>query len=504
MLVSNTSSQPDILEVISDLSNDEVFSSPKLANRMLDLLPRDVWANPELRFLDMGTKTGVFLREITKRLMTGLEPSFPEEQARLAHILKNMVFGVAVTELTSLMARRTLYCSKNASSSFSVFPMDSPQGNIWFERVEHNYSSGKCLECGGVESQLERVGRENYAYAFIHESGRKALREAMEMKFDVIVGNPPYQMESDGNNRTLPLYNLFVEQAIALNPSHIVMITPSRWMAGGLGLNEFRESMLRDRRMKTLVDYPVASEVFPGVEIKGGVSYFHWEKNYLGDCAVSMVRADEVVGPVNRNLGEFDVFVRDSRALSILHKVLAKNEPKLSEIVSSRTAFGVYSNFKGYSKTQRPGDVKFYATSSTGRLEGWISPSEATTNQENIDKWKAMVPKAGSDGGQKLPDSVLGQPWIAEAPSICTQSFLFVPVASRVEAENVASYYRTRFLRFLVSLRKITQDTTKASYTWVPTKTWDKPWSDEALYREYAITEEEREYIESMVKEMPA
>lgn len=497
------SSQPDILEVISDLSNDEVFTPPKIANKMLDMLPESVWSDPSLRFADFGAKTGIFLREITRRLMDGLEPHFASEAERLQHILRNMVHGVAITELTSLLTRRTVYCSKDASSQFSVVKMPTVSGNVWFERVEHSYTSGKCSECGGAQAQLERSGRENYAYAFIHESGRAAIREAMDMKFDVIVGNPPYQMESDGNNRTLPLYNLFVEQAKALNPRYIAMITPSRWMAGGLGLSDFREEMLNDSRISHLVDFPVASEVFPGVEIKGGVSYFLWDREYSGDCAVTTTRGDSSEGPIMRNLGEFDVLVRDSRALSILKKILSKSEPMLSDKVSSRTAFGVYSNFKGYSKTERPGDVRFYATSTSGRVEGWISRAEATTNHDSIDKWKAMIPKAGSDGGQKLPDVVLGQPWIAQPPSICTQSFLFVPVDSESEAESVASYYRTRFVRFLVSLRKITQDTTKASYAWVPEQLWNRTWNDEDLYLAYGLTLDERSYIETMVKEMP-
>lgn len=503
MLASNTASQPDILEVISDLSNDEVFSSPKLANRMLDLLPKDVWTNPELRFLDMGTKTGVFLREITKRLMAGLESTFPEEQPRLTHILKNMVFGVAITELTSLMARRTLYCSKDASSSFSVVPMDSPQGNIWFERVEHNYSSGKCLECGGVESQLERAGRENYAYAFIHESGREALREAMDMKFDVIVGNPPYQMESDGSSRTLPLYNLFVEQAIALNPTYIAMITPARWVAGGLGLGEYRERMLQDKRLRVLVDYPNASEVFPGVEIKGGVSYFLWDKSWTGDCEVTMIRGDEIHGPEMRDLSEYDVLVRDSRGLAILQKVLSHSEDSLMEILAVDKEFGMTSNFSGYEMSESPGTIAIYAKSGSKRVQGWIKRADITKSQSLIDKWKVLIPEAYG-AGESVPHQVLGQTIVAAPPSVCTQTYLFVFTDSEIKAKSIDSYVRTRFVRFLIQLRKIGQHATRATYLWVPQQDWSQTWSDEVLYAKYGITTEEKTYIETMVKEMPA
>ncbi|MDA8026517.1 MAG: Eco57I restriction-modification methylase domain-containing protein [Actinomycetota bacterium] len=498
-----TSKGPDILEVISDLSSDEVFTPPRVVTQVLDLLPKEVWSDSSLRWLDPGCKTGVFLREVTSRLMSGLTGEIPYKQRRLQHILQNQVFGIAITELTSMMSRRTLYCSKDASGDHSVVKMPARNGNIWFDRVEHKYVEEKCQECSAAKSQMERENRDNYAYAFIHEVGRIAVWKELGMKFDVIVGNPPYQMESEGSNRTIPIYNLFVEEAIKLNPKYMAMIIPSRWMAGGLGLSSFRSSMLSDKRIRSIVDFPNPSEVFPGVEIKAGVCYFMWERDHPGDCMVTTIRGGELVGPTKRVLDEYDVFVRDARALTILEKVLSMKEPVLAEIMSARTAFGIVSNYRDYSKTKRSGDVRFYATSSTGRVEAWIAESEATTNREAINTWKAMVPKAGSDGGQKLPDIVLGQPWIAEAPSICTQSFIFIGVENHTKAESIVSYYRTRFLRFLVSLRKITQDTTRETYTWVPQQTWDRTWTDEELYKKYGINEQEQAFIESMVKEMP-
>lgn len=310
-------------------------------------------------------------------------------------------------------------------------------------------------------------------------------------------------MESDGNTRTMPIYQKFVEQAKELNPAFIAMVIPSRWMVGGLGLSDFRRSTLDDRRFRALVDFPKASEVFPGVEIKGGVSYFLWDRDNPGTCRVTTIRGDESITQ-ERELNEFDVFVRDGKALDILHKVLAAGGPYMSEALSARTAFGLYSNFVGYHSTKRAGDVKYYATSPRGRVEAWVPRTAAVVNKEAIDRWKALIPEAGSDGGQRLPDIVLGQPWVAEPPSICTQSFIFVSVDAQEEAESVCSYYRTRFLRFLVSLRKITQHTTRDSYLWVPQQTWDREWTDAELYEKYTITEEEQAYIAEMVKEMPA
>lgn len=503
-MLLQTTTNADILEVISDLSNDEVFTPPKVANAVLDLLPADVWTNPDLRWLDPGSKTGVFPREITKRLMVGLSDAFPDEDARLAHILKNMVHGIAITELTALMSRRSLYCSKDASGPHSTVTMPNPSGNLWFERVDHSYVGGKCSECGASEAQMERENRENYAYAFIHKAGLEAAGKAMEMKFDVIVGNPPYQMDAESGNRTMPLYNIFVDQAKSLNPKYIAMIVPSRWMAGGLGLSEFRGQMLKDTRIRALVDYPNANEVFPGVEIKGGVGYFLWDRDDRGPCEMTVVRGDERHGPVTRDLGEYDVLVRDSRGLEILHKVQGRGEPSLTEILAVDKEFGMTSNFTGFSMTRTAGTIALYANKSGKRIVGWINRDKIDKSVHLIDKWKVLIPKAGSDGGQRLPDVVLGTPLVVAPPSVCTQTYLFVYVDTEAEAKNVESYIKTQFVRFLISLRKISQDATRATYTWVPQQAWDQNWTDAALYEKYGITEEEQAYIASMVKEMPS
>jgi site-specific DNA-methyltransferase (adenine-specific) len=279
------------------------------------------------------------------------------------------------------------------------------------------------------------------------------------------------------------------------------MVIPSRWMAGGLGLQDFRQAMLSDGHIRKLVDYPIASEVFPGVEIKGGVCYFLWERDSEGQCQVTTVRGSETIGPVERSLGAYDVFVRDAEALGILDKVLRREEPSLSEVMSARTAFGVVSNFSGYRDTKADGDVRYYATSTKGRVVAWIARQKATQNHSAIDRWKAMIPGAYG-AGEGIPHQILGQPCVAEPPSICTQSFLFVCVDSREEAESVTSYYRTRFLRFLVSLRKITQHTTRESYLWVPQQSWDRTWTDAELYKKYGISKDEVAFVESRVRAM--
>lgn len=505
----NLRSEPDVLEVIADLSNDEVFTSPRVANEILDMLPSDVWTNPKLRFLDPGTKTGVFLREITKRLMVGLNLEIPNELDRINHILKNMVWGVAVTELTSLMARRTLYCTKDASSKHSVVQFDNYSGNIWLQEVKHDFSKGRCLECSAPET-IERKMRDNHAYAFIHQDGKNKLERTVDMRFDVIVGNPPYQMDADSEGKNVvPLYDAFVKEAISLNPSYLTMVIPSRWLAGGKGLDDFRSQMLSDKRLRKIFDFPEAEDVFPGIgkNIKGGVMYFLWERDSLGSCELMTMRGHEKIGPIERDLAQFDIFVRDARALPILEKVLAAQEPSFAGLVSTRDPFGpaLSSNFKNYRKNEKrsPGDLIIFMNEDNVRVTHFVDPIYVTRNTHLIDKWKVLVPKAYG-AGETVPHQIIGQTIISEPGSVCTLSYLVVgPFETELETTNVELYLKTRFARFLVSLRKISQNTTQKMYTWVPILDFTRKWTDSDLFERYGITSEEVEYIEQMVKEMP-
>src|SRR5690348_10407662 len=497
---------PDVLTCLANLSNDEVFTPPGLANDILDLLPAGLWRNPNATFLDPVCKSGVFLREIAKRLDKGLETQIPGRQKRINHIFTKQLFGIAITELTSLMSRRTVYGSKFANSEYSFCQeFKTEDGNIYFKKTKHTWapsagSGGKCTYCGASQEVYDRGDAlETYAYNFIHTSNPEKI---FNMKFDVIVGNPPYQLGSDGGTRDIPIYNKFIDQAKKLNPKYLTMIIPSRWMASGLGLSEFRKSMLDDKRIRKLVDFPVANEVFAGVEIKGGVCYFLWDRDNEGTCEVTSIRGEEVFGPVKRDLNEYDVFVRDDRAVKILKKVLSFNEPSIIEILSVDKEFGWTSNFSGFSLKKKSGDVPLYYIKKGKRDIGWITRKDIIKSQNFIDKWKLLVPKAGSDGGKKIPDSVLGKPLIASSPSVCTQSFLFFFGETKEDMVSIESYYRTQFFRFLVSLRKITQDATRSTYLWVPIQNWSEHWTDEKLYKKYGLTKEEIAFIESMIRPM--
>lgn len=507
---------PDVLTCIANLSNDEVFTPPHLANRMLDTIAEawaannkgsNIWTDKSVKFLDPCSKSGVFLREITSRLTKGLETEIPDLEKRVNHILTKQVFGIGITQITALLARRSLYCSKYANGKHSIAKSFTDyDGNIWFKRMEHTWTESKCEFCGAPKAILDRDTQlENYAYAFIHTNKIRARLADLfggNMQFDVIIGNPPYQMKGGaGGTSDSSIYHLFVEQAKKLEPKFLSMVMPSRWMAGGRGLDEFRKNMLGSRQLIRLVDYPVSKEVFPNVEVKGGICYFLWSKAHNGPCDVSVIRGDEKSSS-SRQLDEFDVFVRDQRAVGILRKVIKVGEKSITEILTADTPFGIATNFDGFHSKKSSGDVALYYVKSGKRDIGFVPRKTITKNASLIDKWKVLVPKAGSDGGQKIPDSVLGKPWLSPPASASTQSFLAFWVASKDEAQSLELYCRTKFFRHLVSLRKLTQDALRSTYMWVPIQPWDREWTDKALYKKYGLTKEEIDYIETVIRPM--
>ena len=497
----NQNYNPDVLNCLANLSNDEVFTPPELANKMLDLLPQELFKNPDTTFLDPFTKSGVFLREIVKRLDKGLEKRIPDRQERINHILHKQVFGIAITELTSLLARRSVYCSKDASGKYSISRFPTASGNILYKNIKHTWVNGKCKYCGASQAVYDRGSEaEQYAYMFIHTDNPKQFFP--NMKFDVIVGNPPYQMEDGGgrDSAAIPLYNKFVAQAKSLSPRYITIITPARWYSGGRGLDDFRDEMIHDCRMKELHDYPETSDCFPGLNIRGGICYFLWERDYKGMCKVT----NYIKGTKNecqRFLTEkgCPILIRYNQSISILHKVQKYKENTLNSYVSVSRPFGMRSNFDGYvSQKNKENDIRLYRFGENG----YVSIDKITNNKSLLDKYKVIVSKA-SPGGDDYPHSIVSAPIISEPHSVCTETYLVIKdVSSKNEAENLISYIKTRFFRFMMSLVKNTQNISRGSYMFVPLQDFSHPWTDEMLYKKYGLTEEEIAFIESMIRPM--
>ena len=321
---------PDVLSCLANLSNDEVFTPPEVANAMLDLLPQELFRDPNTTFLDPACKSGVFLREIAKRLLVGLEDQIPDLQQRVDHIFHKQLFGIAITELTSLLGRRSVYCSKYPNSKYSVSRFADVQGNIRFKNTQHVWKNGKCVFCGASEQEYGAAkrgdGLESHAYEFIHTTRPE---EIFKMKFDVIIRKPAYQMSDGGGTgkSAKPIYQLFVEQAKKLKPKYLTMIIPSRWFAGGKGLDEFRKTMLTDKHIRQIVDYDNFKEVFPGVDLAGGACYFLWDRDSIGSCAVTNISGN-IKNTMMRDLDEFEIFIRQNKAVKIVEKSSSSHSVK--------------------------------------------------------------------------------------------------------------------------------------------------------------------------------
>ncbi|MGX2966948.1 Eco57I restriction-modification methylase domain-containing protein [Ursidibacter sp. B-7004-1] len=500
--LANINYNPDVLSCLANLSNDEVFTPPVIVNQMLDRLPNELWQNKEAKFLDPVCKSGVFLREIAKRLIKGLELQIPDLQERLNHIYSQQLYGIAITELTALLSRRSVYCNKRANGEYSVCTVfDNEEGNIFKPKTEHSWEEGKCKECGASQLVYDRITLENHAYAFIHQNGREKLG-LEKMKFDVIIGNPPYQLNVGVENKSfaIPIYQKFIQQAKKLNPNYLIMITPSRWFAGGRGLDEFRDEMLNDRRIKEIHDFPNASDCFPGVEIKGGVNYFLWDKYHDGECLIRTYINNEVSSEMIRPLREngSDVFIKMNEMIPIFHKVRKRNELSFGKIVSVQTPFGLLSSFKNYKKIKFSNCIELYLNGG----KGYISKDQINRNFHLVDKYKIYITKSYG-AGEGFPHQILNKPFIGEPNTCCTQTYLVIGTfENKEECKNAISYIKTRFFRFMVLMKKNTQDAMRGVYEFVPMQDFSKSWTDEELYQKYGLDEREIAFIEKMVRPM--
>lgn len=536
---------PDVLTCIANLSNDEVFTPPEFASQMLDTLAAawadandgaNIWANPDVTFLDPFTKSGVFLREIVRRLTDGLILTIPDLTQRVDHILTRQVFGIGITQLTALLARRSVYCSKFANGPHSIAKsFTTEDGNIWFERTEHTWGGGKrefradpltseevavytnrkCIYCGAGEDDYARGDDlETHAYAFIHTDDIKTRIAELfgdNMQFDVIIGNPPYQLDDGGaGSSAQPIYHKFVESAKALDPRYLSLVIPARWYAGGKGLNDFRHEMLNDTRLSVIHDYPNTNDVFPGLNVRGGIMYFLWERDRRGDAVVTNHMGGSDLASKARPLLEpgLDTFIRFSAAVDIITKVVrveTGQDRKLSlpttksfaGLVSSRKPFGLATNFSEFAS--QPTSARNIELRRFGAT-GFVSRSQLLEHADWASQWKLLVPYA-SPGSDDYPHLVLSNPLVAGPDTACTETYLVVgPFSDEAECENVRSYMRTQLFRFLVLALRASQHVTQRVYRLVPTLDFSVGWDDESLYERYQITEDERALIDMLVK----
>ena len=500
---------PDILNCLANLSSDEVFTSPELANRMLDLLPQELFRSSKTRFLDPCSKSGVFLREIAKRLLAGLEEQIPDLQQRIDHIMTKQVFGIACTDLTAEMSRRTLYCTKQANGKYSVSTaFQDVQGNLRYIRCQHIWVNGKCKHCGANRAQYDRVETiESYAYPFIHKSIKEILNK--DMQFDVIIGNPPYQLSDGGGMQTesssgsaVPLYHKFVLQAQKLSPRYLIMIIKANWYSSGRGLDEFREAMLSDKRLETLVDFEDSRDCFPGVDIAGGICYFMWNRDKKSrGCKVVNVNK-QITDEDHRALNEYPIFVRSNRAIKILKKIQLLKEITMDTCVYSSKPFGFRSFQTGAEKAFK-NSVSLFGSKGIS----YVKREEVTTNSDLIDTWKVIVSKTSAEhAGQADKEGrrkILSKVEILKPNTICSESYLLISTFdNEYLCRNLTSYLKSRFCRFFMSLAVLTQNMAKQSFLFVPLQDFSHPWTDEMLYKKYGLDKDEIAFIESMIRPM--
>lgn len=489
---------PDVLTCLANLSNDEVFTPPEVANRMLDMLPEELWHDSSATFLDPACKSGVFLREIAKRLIEGLQEEIPDLQERIDHIFHKQLYGIAITELTSLLSRRSVYCSKYPNSKYSITLFEDTSGNIQYKRIPHRWQNGKCLFCGASKSEYERGDElETHAYEWIHTTKPE---EIFKMKFDVIIGNPPYQLSDGGYGKSAkPIYQLFVNQAKKLKPRYLTMVIPSRWFSGGRGLEEFRKEMLSDKHIRVLVDYENFKDIFPGVDLAGGACYFLWDRDQAGDCKVVNCSSGYEDVSMNRYLDEFDVFLRSNQALSIVRKVVNMHQSNfMDKTVSASKPFGLRTF---YEPKERGIPCQFIQKIGLK----YADPNDVEDKQGILNKWKFLAPRSPIAGQTDFSKPVGfyydGNTKIVPPGTCCTESFLVLYAAdTEDEVKSFRTYLYTKIVRFLLLQCVVSQDVTREKYRFVPDLgTYKGRYTDEMLRQKWGITEEEWRYIDSKI-----
>lgn len=440
------------------LSDSEIVTPAKVADEMVAILPfEELSEKADAKFLDIASKEGEFSVALYRRF---------GEKVKLG------LYAIATSSLAYEFTRKV----------YTLLGM--PVENIYADFT---------------------------SYDLIGENNNEIIKQLTDMKFDVIIGNPPYQ-ESDGGAgaSAKPIYNQFVNVSKEVDSTYLCIIMPSRWMAGGKGLDEFRNAMLNDKHIAELHDFMHPEDIFPNTNNRGGVCYFMRNANYDNtEHKVKIVTHYENYShTAQRSLktDDLDIFVRDSQAINILNKVVnAIHFQSISTIISARKPFGFESQIiktSIFHDTRDNMDIPILCYGKAARI-GYIELSEIHSHLEWIDKWKVYVPESNNIGTELNDDNQ--NSFVGAPGTICTETYLVVGTEldlTQEKASNLSNYLRTRFARFLLSLAKISQHGTGKTYRFIPLQDFSKSWTDEELYTRYGLTAEETDFIESKIKPM--
>ena len=453
--------------------------------------------NPDAKILELNSKSGLYPLFVAYSLMLAKFKAHPPRRGETAekcfddawfNAVADNIFVVCKTKMAEAITRRTLVGFKAGAKT-----------NIL---VEENI-----VELAKNPKTLPRLAQK------IKNPKTWNLEENTEMKFNAIVGNPPYQDQGgSGGKNDAPIYHHFVNLAHSLSPDCVSLIIKAAWFSAGREnlLGEFRKRMLANKHIQKLFVYSDAASIFPSAEIKGGICYFLENASYEGNCEYSYFSNGEWQR-TELPLDEFsNIFIRNPKLISIVRKVLEhtdeRNAKSVDSLISPDTPFGIPTNPVESKKTPFPFsksateeyDVRLYYVKNR-RMVGFVRRADIRKNIQDIDKIKVLIPNSGGSGSDKL---ILSQPEFAPQKSGCSQSYLYATFESEYEAKNFISYYKTKFFRVLVSAVKITQHAFKHVYRFVPVQDFSKPWTDAELYEKYKLTDDEIAFIESMIRPM--
>ena len=465
--------------------SQEVLEEPRLVDQ--GQVTEDIFLNPEARILEMNSKSGLYPLYMAYSLyamkLPGPEDKLPLEQTQALwqETVEQQIFVLCKTRMAESITRRTLVGYQDWTVNTTYIPH-------LLERMENDPQR--------LAKKLQRTDTWG--------------KEGQPMKFDAIVGNPPYQ-EMDGGGKgysAKPVYNYFVGEAKAIEPHYISMITPSRWFSGGKGLDDFRAEMLQDKHLRKIVDYADNEALFSNVSIVGGVNYFLWDSSYNGDCEVTSIRGENAV-TLNRDLSEYDIFIRNNNALQLIRRMEASGDRKMDDVVYPRNVFGISSDLRGQdNKDEKHQLALFSSQKSNSMAMSYISGDEVQKQHELIGKYKVIMGKVVPRGGEVGVDPSVGYRvtstlQVLSPGSVFTDSYLLLAAFdSKTEAIHFAEYMCLKFPRFLLHETYSSMNISKQNFRFVPFLDYSKEWTDKELFKRYGCNEEEISMIESIIRPM--